>query len=174
VRTLSGRTRKRGRWALVALAAAATMVVPASPATAATTAGRFTTLPAGEAQGLDIGGVAILTRTSNGTTGRVVVVGLQPGVTYASHLHNQPCSAVNPGGTHYMNVPGAGTTPPNELWFSSAADPAAGITANRAGVAVGNGSASWVARPDARAVIIHAIPVGGTTAGGPKIACADL
>ena len=53
-------------------------------------------------------------------------------------------------------------------------DPTAGITANRAGVAVGRGSAEWVARPEAQAVVIHAIPAGGTTAGGPKVACADL
>jgi hypothetical protein len=31
-----------------------------------------------------------------------------------------------------------------------------------------------VARDDAKAVVIHMIPPGGNTAGGPKIACADL
>ena len=50
----------------------------------------------------------------------------------------------------------------------------AGITANRRGVARGRGDADWVARPEAQSVVIHAIPPGGTTAGGPKIACADL
>jgi hypothetical protein len=31
-----------------------------------------------------------------------------------------------------------------------------------------------VARPEAQSVVIHYIPPGGSTAGGPKIACADL
>jgi hypothetical protein len=160
--------------ALVALAALAAVVVPSSQAGAATTVGRFTTLPAGTALGLDIRGVAILHRTANGMTGRVIVIGLEPGVTYAAHLHKEACSAANPGGGHYMDVVGGATTPPNELWFSSSGDPADGIVANRGGVAIGAGSADWVARPEARAVVIHAIPPGGTTAGGPKIACADL
>jgi hypothetical protein len=102
------------------------------------------------------------------------VRGLEPGSTYAAHLHSQPCSATNPGGGHYMHVIGAGGSPPNELWFSSSVHPTDGITANRAGVAIGRGTADWVATADARAVVIHAIPAGGTTAGGPKIACADL
>jgi hypothetical protein len=44
----------------------------------------------------------------------------------------------------------------------------------RGGVAHGRGSADCVARPEAQSVVIHFIPPGGTTAGGPKIACADL
>jgi hypothetical protein len=42
------------------------------------------------------------------------------------------------------------------------------------GVAHGRRSADWVARPEAQTVVIHFIPPGGTTAGGPRIACADL
>jgi hypothetical protein len=158
----------------VALGVLAAVVVPASGAAAATSVGRFATLTAGTTAGLEIDGVALLTRTRTGTTGRVVVRGLEPGATYAAHLHSQPCSAMNPGGGHYVHVVGGGGTPPNELWFSSSVDPTGGITANRAGVAVGTGTADWVATADARAVVIHAIPPGGTTAGGPKIACADL
>jgi len=150
------------------------MVLPGSPAEAATTLGRFHTLPAGTELGLKVDGLAVLTRNDYGTSGRVVVVGLKPNVTYAAHLHKEPCSASNPGGGHYMDVVGAGAAPPNELWFSSNADPTAGIRANRAGITVGKGSATWVARPEARAVIIHVIPPGGNTGGGPKIACADL
>jgi hypothetical protein len=48
------------------------------------------------------------------------------------------------------------------------------VTANPGGVAHGRGSADWVARPEARSVVIHFIQPGGSTAGGPKIACADL
>lgn len=174
------RRRTRGRRRLVAslagVAALAAMVVaPASPAGAASTVGHFETLPAGEALGLDVSGVAMLNRGTSTTTGLVVVLGLDPGATYAAHLHSQPCSAENPGSGHYMHETGAGAAPPNELWFSwSRSNPTAGINANRAGVAVGWGSASWVAGPSAQAVVIHAIPTGGTTAGGPKIACADL
>ena len=65
--------------------------------------------------------------------------------------------------------------PPNELWLSSTDDPMAGITANEDGVAHGpRQSADWVARPEAQSIVIHYIPPGGTTASGPKIACADL
>ena len=167
------RSTAKAALGFAALATVAVMV-PASPAGADTSVGHFFTLPAGTAAGLDVGGVAILTRTGNATHGRVIVIGLDPGVTYAAHLHNLPCSAANPGGGHYQNVAGAGATPPNELWFSSTSDPFAGVTANAGGVGIGRGRAEWVARPEAQAVIIHAIPAGGTTAGGPKIACADL
>jgi hypothetical protein len=46
--------------------------------------------------------------------------------------------------------------------------------ANVGGVALGRGSADWVAGPEAQSVVVHYILPGGTTAGGPKIACADL
>lgn len=172
--------RRARRGAALALAALAAVTLPGSPVSAdadtrpGIAVGRFSTLPAGTDLGYEIEGLAGLGRTSRSTFGFVIVLGLQPGVTYAAHLHNQPCGAPNPGGGHYVHVPGGGTTPPNELWFSSSGDPTGGITATQSGVAVGRGSASWVARPDAQAVVIHAIPAGGTTAGGPKIACANL
>jgi hypothetical protein len=51
----------------------------------------------------------------------------------------------------------------------------AGVVANLGGVAHGRGSVDWVARPEAQSVVIHfVVPQGGTTAGGPKIAYADL
>lgn len=174
----TSRPTRRVVSSLVALGTLSAVILPTGAEAAIgvgrVTVGRFTTLAAGTEAGLDIDGVALLSRRVTDTTGRVVVLGLEPGSTYAAHLHNQPCDAENPGGGHYMNLPGAGGAPPNELWFSSSEDQTDGITANRAGVAVGRGSADWVARGDARAVVIHAIPVGGSTAGGPKIACADL
>jgi hypothetical protein len=136
--------------------------------------GVFTTLPDGTAMGLTISGFAKITRSEDGTKVKAVVRGLAPRTTYAAHLHNAPCSAANPGGGHYMNVPGGPAMPPNELWLSSTDDPFAGITSNAGGVAFGRGSADWIARPEAQSVVIHFIPPGGTTAGGPKIACADL
>jgi hypothetical protein len=161
----------KGDSSLVAVAA---FVLAGGASAASKERGTFTTLPAGAAMGLALQGGAQITRMANGTAVKAHVRGLEPETTYAAHLHNAPCSDPNPGGGHYQDVPGGPPLPPNELWLSSIDDPTAGITSNPAGVAHGRGSADWVARPEARSVIIHAIPPGGTTAGGPKIACADL
>jgi Cu/Zn superoxide dismutase len=160
-------------WAGAALAIAALTAAPAL-AGPAKVRGKFQTLPDGAAMGLEIGGFAQLTRSDAGTAVKVVVRGLEPGTTYAAHLHDAPCSAANPGGGHYKHDPAGPAMPPNELWLSSTDDPMAGIRANSGGLAHGRGSADWVARPEAQSVVIHFIPPGGTTAGGPKIACADL
>ena len=161
------------KWAGAVLAIVVLFVAPAASA-ATKDRGTFQTLPDGAAMGLEIEGFAQLARDDSGTHGKVVVRGLEAGTTYAAHLHNAPCAAANPGGAHYMDDPGGPGMPPNELWFSSTDDPLGGITANPAGVAHGRGDAEWVARPEAQSVVIHAIPPGGSTAGGPKIACADL
>jgi hypothetical protein len=160
----------------LASATLAIAAIGAAPAGAGPTKdrGTFETLPDGAAMGLEIDGFATITRSDAGTEVKAVVRGLEPGTTYAAHLHNAPCSASNPGGAHYKNDPAGPSMPPNELWLSSTDDPMAGITANSGGVAHGRGSTGWVARPDAESVVIHFIPPGGTTAGGPKIACADL
>ena len=164
-----GRVRK----SLIAIGALATVLVPGSPADAATSVGRFVTLPAGAERGLEIDGVAILRRTSDGTWGRVVLNGLEPGLVYAAHLHNQPC-AIGMGGSHYKNATTGVGAPPNELWFSSSDDPFAGVTARRGGTARGVGAVDWVAGPEAVSVLIHHVmPVTGTS-GDQKIACADL
>lgn len=164
-----GRVRK----SLIAVGALAAVLVPGSPAEAATTVGRFSTLPAGDTLGLEVDGVAVLRRTSGGTSGRVVLRGLEPGLVYAAHLHNQPCG-LNAGGSHYKDVAAGAGAPPNELWFSSSGDPFAGVSANRGGVARGFGAAEWVARPEAQSVVIHQVVPATGTSGGPKIACADL
>ena len=152
-------------------------MLAAPSAEAAVNRGGFTTTTTGTGLGYDIEGTARIVRGANRTFVTVVVRGLEPGVTYAAHLHNLPCGNTGPGGPgggHYANDPQGPPLPPNELWLSSTSDPTGGITANRKGVAIGRGSAPWVARPEAQAVVIHAIPPGGSTAGGPKIACADL
>jgi Cu/Zn superoxide dismutase len=161
---------------LLAIAVALSIaLVVAAPAAGATKArGTFATLPDGSKLGLEIEGIAQIKRTDDATSVKAVVRGLEPGTTYAAHLHNAPCSDANPGGGHYKHDPAGPAVPPNELWLSSTNDPMAGITANSGGVAHGRGSADWVARPEAQSVVIHSIPPGGTTAGGPKIACADL
>jgi hypothetical protein len=167
---------RHGRGLLGALLALVALALLAGAALGATNVkrGEFTTLPDGEAMGLEIEGFAQIKRTTDGTAVKAVVRGLEPGTTYAAHLHDAPCSDPNPGGGHYKDDPAGPSMPPNELWLSSTDDPMAGITANASGVAKGRGSADWVARPEAQSVVVHFIPPGGTTAGGPKIACADL
>lgn len=165
----TGRVRK----SLVAVGALAMALLPGSPAEAAMSVGRFANLSAGDGLGLEVDGVAILRRTSEGTSGRVILRGLDAGLVYAAHLHNQPCG-LGSGGTHYKDVPTGVGAPPNELWFSSSDDPVAGVTANRGGVARGVGAVDWVARPEAQSVVIHQVVSAIGTSGGPKIACADL
>ena len=160
--------------AIVVAVVSATIGMAVAASAASSERGRFTTLPDGKAMGLTLEGTAKLMRTKDGTRATVHVRGLEPGTTYAAHLPNAPCSAPNLGGGHYKDDPAGPSVPPNELWLSSTTDPMAGITANAGGVAHGSGSADWVARPEADAIVVHAIPPGGTTAGGPKIACADL
>jgi hypothetical protein len=168
----AGKSRRVVR-CLIAAGALVTVLVPGSPADAAATVGRFSTLPVGESLGLEVDGVAILRRTPNGTAGTVVVYGLAPGSLYAAHLHNQPCG-LGAGGAHYKDVTSGPGAPPNELWFSSSGDPFAGVAANRGGVARGSGAVDWVARPEAQSVVIHQVVPATGTSGGPKIACADL
>jgi Cu/Zn superoxide dismutase len=164
----------RGRAAIIAsLCVGAALLVSAGATAATKERGTFEMFSAGADLGLSIEGLAQITRTESSTMVKIHVRGLEPGTTYAAHLHNAPCSE-NMGGGHYKNDPAGPSMPPNELWLSSTSDPKAGITANAAGVAHGRGSADWVARPEAQSVVIHFIPPGGTTAGGPKIACADL
>lgn len=168
--------------ALAAAMAAGTAVLAINGAAladgAVVTRGSFTTLPAAEGQPEEaLVGRAQAVRTAGGATHvEMSVRGLRPGVTYGVHLHNAPCAS-NAGGGHYQHLAGGGTAPPNELWPSSDPhDPMAGITANAAGVASGSGRADWIAGEDAVSVVLHAgIGHGATTtAGGPKLACADL
>jgi hypothetical protein len=159
---------------IVALVVAFTLAAAPALAGPKKVRGTFETLPDGAAMGLEIEGFAELTRSDSGTTAKIVVRGLEPATTYAAHLHDAPCSAANPGGAHYKDDPAGPAMPPNELWLSSQPNPTAGIRSNSGGVAHARGSADWVARPEAQSIVIHYIPPGGTTAGGPKIACADL
>jgi Cu-Zn family superoxide dismutase len=104
-------------------------------------------------------GHATMVRTADGKTIVTVSVrGLAPDTAYGSHVHAFPC-VENFAGGHYKHDLTGPASPPNEIW------PA--FTTNDAGVGNGKATAAWVARPDARSVVIHA-------PGGAKIACADL
>jgi Cu/Zn superoxide dismutase len=151
---------------LVALGA-----VPAQAAPAKVTRGDFVVLSTAPA-GTTVAGRAQLVRNS-GTRLTVHLSGLSAGETYGVHLHNEACSALQ---GHYKHDPGGAALPPNELWVSSDSKNAqAGVTANSAGKGQGRGVAPWRARDTAKSVVIHAdTDHGGTTSGGPRLACADL
>lgn len=171
-------------WRRVAAVSGAALVVgalavPAIADGATVTRGTFTVLAGAEGRPeADLSGRGQAVRTPSGKTHLSVrVAGLQPGVTYGVHLHNAPCEAGNPGGGHYKHDPAGPGQPPNELWPSSTPhSPTAGITANEAGIATGRGTADWIAGDNAVSVVLHAGLGHGseTTAGGPKLACADL
>ena len=104
-------------------------------------------------------GHATMVRTADGKTVVTVSVrGLAANTTYGSHVHAFAC-ADNFAGGHYKHDITGPASPPNEIW------PA--FSTNDAGVGNGKATALWVARSEARSVVIHA-------PGGAKIACADL
>ncbi len=116
----------------------------------------------------DIHGSAKMTTGAAGTTVKINVSGLDPTKIYGSHLHNGSCASG--GGSHYQDVEGGSTVPPNELWLTTGSG---GLVPNRGGVAHGAGSATWQARTssttetNALSVVVH-------EPGGARIACADL
>lgn len=135
----------------MATAAAATQV----------TRGEFHTYASGPSLGYDIGGQAQMERVSSGKTiVGVHVTGLQPGVTYPVHVHNQPCNVGN-GGGHYQNEVGGPVDAENEIW--------PGFTTNAAGVGNGKATHAYIARPEAQSIVVH-----DPNANGARIACADL
>ena len=147
--------------AAVALAAGAmTATSPAGAQGATVTRGEFNSFAVGT--GLDIGGHAQMVRAADGHTQVTVhVSGLEPGVTYAAHVHAAPC-AVGEADGHYKHDPAGAATPPNEIWPGP-------VTANGAGMASGRTVAEFTAGPTAVSVVVHR--------PGPvpnKVACADL
>lgn len=146
--------------AALALAAAATTAGPAGAHGATAIQGEFHSFAAGT--GLDIGGRAQMIRTADGRTQVTIEVsGLEPGVTYAAHVHAAAC-AVGEADGHYKHDPAGAVTPPNEIWPGP-------VTANAGGSASGRTVADFVAGPTAVSVVVHR--------PGPvpnKVACADL
>jgi hypothetical protein len=145
------------------LAAGSALTVQSVGASDTTVArGEFDEFAVGKDMEMDIGGHALMIRTGNGRTlVRIRVTGLEPGTTYAAHVHAAACKVGEADG-HYMHVPGGPTTPPNEIWPGP-------ITASRRGVARGATTADFVAGESAVSVVIHQ---PGPTPN--KIACADL
>jgi hypothetical protein len=156
-----------GALGLVTAGASAAVAAPAT-----VTRGDFALLGSAPA-GTTVAGRAQLVRGHDRTSLTVHLTGLAKGATYGVHLHNEACSAAM---GHYKNDLAGPSAPPNELWASSDPKaPQAGVTANAAGNGQGRGDAPWRARVTARSVVVHIDTAhGGTTAGGTKLACADL
>jgi hypothetical protein len=91
----------------------------------------------------------------------VHVRGLDPTTVYPVHVHNAPCSADPPGGSHYQHEVGGAVDDVNEIW------PA--VTTNDAGRGHGSATHGHWARPDAQSVVIH-YPANTSI----RLACADL
>jgi hypothetical protein len=149
-----------GAAALALAAGAAAATGPAGAGGATVSRGEFHSFAVGA--GLDIGGRAQMVRAHDGRTQVTIEVsGLEPGVTYAAHVHAAPC-AVGEADGHYKHDPAGAVTPPNEIWPGP-------ITANAAGLAGGRTVADFRAGPTAVSVVVHR--------PGPvpnKVACADL
>ncbi len=171
-------TRRRIRLRMVLVAGFAMVAVlmvsaQADAGGAEVTTGRFATTQAGTGAGYDISGVAIMVRLPDGDDGmtkvRVLVRGLDPNITYPTHVHNGTCASG--GGGHYQDVTvGPDGFPPgpvdavNEIWPF--------ISTNLRGNGWGAASHGHWARPEAQSIVIHA-PTGSPIAG-ERLACAQL
>lgn len=123
------------------------------------TTGEFHTFATGLERGYDIGGQAMLVRSSNGRTqAHVKAWGLAADSSYPTHVHNAPCD-VNNGGGHYQDMVGGPVDSVNEIWPR--------VYTDGAGHGSGHASNNFIARPEAQSVVIH-------DTDGARIACADL
>ncbi len=113
-----------------------------------------------------ISGHAHMVRNASGSTiVSLHVKGLNPGSTYASHVHAAPC-AVGAADGHYKHDPAGAPTPPNEIW------PGGGpFVANGGGIANGHAVANFTAGASAVSVVVHDLSLPSTA---NKVACADL
>lgn len=122
--------------------------------------GFFVTTALGADRGFDITGRLMLIRRGDGTTEAYTqVLGLDPLTTYASHVHNLPCSLG--GGGHYKIDPTIGVEiRANEIWPT--------LTSDSDGTAHGSDIVDHKARPEAQSVVVHDPLDGG------RLACGDL
>jgi hypothetical protein len=154
----------RLRIALVAVVAMIAVLLVATQAEATgvdVTVGRFETTVAGQEDGYNIRGFALMIRTPRGPDGRthvrVFVRGLDANMTFPSHVHNGACDTG--GGSHYQHDVGGLADAINEIWPT--------ITTHRRGFGWGSASHSHWARPEAQSVVIH-------HPDGTRLACAQL
>lgn len=152
-------TTMGGLLVAAALVLAAALPAAAHGAAASGAVGAFADGPALGYQTVD--GRAVLVRAAGQTVVSLQVRGLQPGATYASHVHERACADGDAGGHYRFDrvVPG-GALDGTEIWPGP-------VTANAAGNAHGTTMVGAVAGADAVSVVVHA-------PSGHKIACADL
>lgn len=164
---MSNRRRRTVLGALVAIGLVLAMTSPAvatgsrGHARVEVTRGSFVTLAGGTDLGYSIRGGAVMVRGRGWTAVHVHARGLDAGTTYPAHVHNAPCSATPPGGSHYQDVVGGPVDAVNEIW------PA--ITTNRSGRGHGFATHAHRARADAMSVVIH-YPLNTSI----RLACVDL
>lgn len=105
----------------------------------------------------------------------ILATGLDNKALYIGHMHNDVCSAADPGGAHFKFDPNGGDQPPNEIHLNIQ------FEVNRQGTKLGaitsDVTVDREAGPDAKSVVIHlkrAVGAGLDAATPPKVACADL
>lgn len=125
------------------------------------TTGEFQTLPGGTEMGYDIEGRAVMVRLPHRTFVAAFVGGLDAGTSYPTHVHNAPCSADPPGGSHYQHQVGGPVDTVNEMWPI--------VATNRRGWGHGHAAHAHRARPDAQSIVIH-YPEDTKV----RLACVDL
>ena len=123
------------------------------------TRGQFARYADGLDKDYDVAGMVTMVRSAEGYTSVVVrVYGLAPNTDYGVHVHNQACR-IEAGGGHYQHEVDGAVDASNEIWPV--------ITTNSGGNGYSKTVNDFVARVEARSVVIHDTD---TT----RLACADL
>lgn len=105
----------------------------------------------------------------------LLVTGLDQKALYVAHVHNDVCSADDPGGAHFKFDPNGGDMPPNEIHLPIQFE--VNRKGDKLGAITSDVTAGGEAGPGAKSVVIHlkrARGAGLDAAKPPKLACADL
>ncbi|MFT7622154.1 MAG: hypothetical protein ACI9WU_001322 [Myxococcota bacterium] len=109
-------------------------------------------------------GRALMVRRAAGTTEVTLTVhGLDPSTQYMAHVHTDTCA--NDAGGHYMEDAAGAVDNVNEIWPTTVTD--------GNGNGIGVASHAFLAREDARSVVIHDT-ANAVSGSGSKMLCADL
>lgn len=123
------------------------------------TRGHIDPVAAGLDQGYDISGQATMVRSAAGyTTVTIRVHGLAPNTNYEVHIHNQACRNAAGGGFYQHNSGNVALT---------GGQIGSTLITNRGGHGYSQIVSDFVARTEARSVVIH-------DANNMRLACADL
>lgn len=123
------------------------------------TQGQMITYADGLEQGYDISGQATMVRSAEGHTTVIVRVhGLAPNSSYDVQVHDQSCNN-EVGGSYYRHQADNAAEGSNEI--------GAAMTTNRGGHGFSKVVSDFVARSEARSVVVH-------DTNNTRLACADL